>query len=126
MISSSVLRVEQAGETVIITPLVNLGEMIFDTHKAEIIDTLRPLETDEAVRNVVLDFEEADYFGSSAVGIFVRLWRRLNARGGQLVVCNASEHELDILNTTNLDDVWPVCDDRQAALRLLEESRTAP
>jgi anti-anti-sigma factor len=70
-----------------------------------------------SVKQVVLDFHETDYFGSTAVGFFLRLWKQLRGRGGRLAFCNVSEHERDILQVTGFDRLWPICASREEALQ---------
>jgi anti-anti-sigma regulatory factor len=58
-----------------------------------------------------------DYGGSTALGFFVRLSLAVRDRGGRMAFCNVSEHEREILETTNLDWLCPLCVSRQDALR---------
>lgn len=117
--NSNIIRVEQHGDIAVVIPLRDLGEMTFAGANEEILHTLRSLEEADTVQNIVLDFENIDYFGSSAVGAFVRLWKRISARGGSFAVCHLTDHQRDVLQTNNLDSIWQVCPDRMTAMELV-------
>jgi anti-anti-sigma factor len=58
---------------------------------------------------VVLDFSRTDFYGSTALASFVRLWKRASGHGGRMAFCCVSQHEREILAVTRLDSLWPVC-----------------
>jgi anti-anti-sigma factor len=114
------LEIKCRGATAIISPGGNLGEFAFTDLQRELTDALRQFDEMPEVRNVVIDFANSDYFGSSALGLLVRLWKRVRQRGGTMAVCNLSEHETEILQACNLDDLWNVCSDRVEAFAVIE------
>src|SRR5262249_40401436 len=109
------LCVEQDADTLILTPQRDLGELNFAQIEEGAQDVLRLLN-DNSVKHIVLDFHKTDAYGSSALGFFLKLWKRVRTRNGQLAFCNVSPHELEILKLTRLDHVWAVCPNRAAAL----------
>jgi anti-anti-sigma factor len=103
------------GDTLVITPAADLREFEFEQIEAAAEETLAELKSG-AVRNVVIDFRKTDFYGSTALAFFVKLWKRVKSRGGQLAFCNVSVHEREILEITRLNTLWPICDSLTAAL----------
>jgi anti-anti-sigma factor len=111
---------EQQGDTLVVTPAANLGEL--DTARIDdgmkcILGLLDP----KSVKNLILDFHKTDYFGSSALGMFVRLWKTVSAGNGRMVFCNLSEHEKEVLQVTKLDQLWDICNSRDDALQVVKK-----
>jgi anti-anti-sigma factor len=116
MTSEDLFDIEQDGDVLVITPRTDLGESTYeglDAGSHVILDRLAAA----GIRGVVLDFSRTDYCGSTALGLFIRLWKRLCERGGRMAFCNVSEHEKEVLAVTRLDSLWPICQTRQEALK---------
>lgn len=107
--------------TVIVTPTDDLSEFQFRELTEQANHAFKELEKSDDNRNVVLDFRNTDYFGSTALGIFVQLWSRVCRRGGRLAFCNLSERERLILHITQLDTQWPLCDTLDDALEAVKQ-----
>jgi len=120
--------IERAGQTLVVTVQTDLRELDFrgvEAGASEIFDQLAR----GAVKDVVLDFRNTDYYGSTALGFFVKLWKRLKERDGRMAFCGVSAHEREILKVTNLDGLWPVYATREEALRAMQardDSRRLP
>jgi anti-anti-sigma factor len=113
---SDIFEIERQGDTLVVTPAVDLGELAFEqieSGESRVLDLLG----DDALRNLVLDFGKTDYFGTTAIGSFVKLWKRVRDRGGHMAFCNTSEHEREILKLTKLEGLWSVCGSREDAMR---------
>ena len=100
-------HVEQLDHTVVVTPLRNLTELGTD----DLLDcdpggAIRLLELRQA-RNVIIDCHHIDRCCSSAVGLFIRLWKRSQANLGRMAFCNVSPHMQQIVEILRLDAVWP-------------------
>jgi anti-anti-sigma factor len=106
---------EREGDTLVVTPAADLRELEYARLESGAREILELLERSHA-RNVVLDFWRTDYYGSTALAFFVKLWLRVRKRGGHMAFCNVSEHEKNILRVANLDQLWPVCATQQQAL----------
>ena len=109
-------EIEKQGDVVIVTPERDLREFEFGEIEDEGMQLLRLLESREA-RNVVIDFSHTDYYGSTALSFFVKLWKRVRANGGKMAFCNVSAHELEILELTKLDTLWGLYGSRDEAVR---------
>ena len=114
MAQQELFVIERDSETLILTPQVNLSELEYAQSMTEkVIEVL----TDKTIKNIVIDFHKTDYFGSTALGFFVRLWKRVQERKGRMAFCNMSPHEVEILEITKLNDAWPIVGSRDEALK---------
>jgi anti-anti-sigma factor len=115
---AAMFEIERVGETIIFTPVVNFSELEdVESIANEVLDVL----TDSSIKNLVMDFQKTDYFGSSALALFVKLWKTIKGRNGCMAFCNLSEHELEILHITRLGNMWPICESRAEALKAVRE-----
>ena len=114
MPGTAMFEIEREGETIIVTPVVNLRELEDVELKARAVaDVL----SDLSIKNLVMDFHKTDYIGSSALALFVSLWKMITSRNGSMAFCNLSEYELEILYITKLDTLWPICESRAEAMK---------
>ena len=104
-------EIERDGETLIVTPVTDLREVDFPQIEAGAKEILALLSS-ASVKNVIMDFWRTDYYGSTALGFFVKLWKRVLQRGGRMVFCNISKHEREILGVMRLDELWAICGSR--------------
>lgn len=110
-----IFEIEQQGNTIIAVPLVDLREMEYqriEEGARQILDLLNGADA----RNVILDFHKTDYYGSTALGVFLKLWTKVRSRNGRMAFCNVSAHEQEILQVTKLDHLWMICSSRSEAL----------
>jgi anti-anti-sigma factor len=110
----------KTGNSLVITPVANLREFDFDQIEAAAAQTLNQVDTG-AARSVVLDFKNTDFYGSTALAFFVKLWKRVKAAGGELAFCNVSSHEREILEITRLNTLWPLCKSLDEALEAVKK-----
>ena len=102
--------------TVIVRATTNLNEFRSEQLLEEAGPAIDTFEQTPTVKNVILDFTESDYFGSTALGLFVKLWKLVRSRDGRMAMCGLSPHEKEVLAATRLDTLWDVCDSREQAL----------
>ena len=113
-----VFELDQVGDTLVLVPQANLSEFEFDLIEVAGGEVLKRLDNVQA-KNVVIDFHRTDYYGSTAIGFFVKIWKRVRKAGGHMAFCNVSAHEQQILELTKLDTLWDVCGTREEALALV-------
>jgi anti-anti-sigma factor len=113
--ATCVLQVERTGNTLILMPLANIGPLDYRKFEDEAQSVLKILDANEA-RNVVVDFTKTDYFGSDAINVLLRIWKSVKRLGGRMALCGLSRHEVEVVNATNLDSMWPICATRDDAL----------
>jgi anti-anti-sigma factor len=121
MTATGLFEVEQDGDVLVVTPTADLRELYYrdiEEGAGGILDRLGA-----GVRGVVLDFHRTDYYGSTALGFFLRLWKRVSENGGRMAFCNVSEHEREVLAVTRLDTLWPICGSREEALKAVGTPR---
>jgi len=108
-------RLEWHGDVVIVTPASNIESMNWDLieQAAEVI--MAPLQ-DQDVPVVVVDLSEVGYFGSVFLALLLRCHKYVKSRGGELVLCGASEMATELLRITALDTLWAIYDTREEAL----------
>jgi anti-anti-sigma factor len=112
-------EVERDGPTLLVTPRRNLQELDYAEIETGARDILELLENG-TIKNLVLDFHNTDYYGSTALAFFVKLWKRVRELGGRMAFCGVSNHEREILKMTQLDGLWPVCSSREEALKAVQ------
>jgi len=118
--SPGIFEIEQQNDTIIVVPVVNLRELEYqriEEGARKVLDFLNS----NGIKNVVLDLHKTDYYGSSALGIFMKFWKRVRERNGRMAFCNVSAHEKDILQFTHLDHLWQICSSRNEALEAVKE-----
>jgi anti-anti-sigma factor len=113
--SAQEFQVDSQGDVLIVTPTGDLNELDFARIEEEATAICDRLRVGPA-RNIVVDFEQSDYYGSTALGVFVKLWKQVVSLGGKLAFCNLSSHEQRILDVSGLGGLWPVCHARREAL----------
>ncbi len=104
---ANLFQMEREGDTLVVIPLVDLSELAFQEIEAGGRGLLELLDH-TSVKNVIMDFYMTDYYGSSALGFFVKLWKRVSRCNGRMAFCNVSDYEKEILQTMRLDQLWPI------------------
>ena len=118
------LHFELDGEVLIVAPLGDCSSLEAATLEAELRDILDRI-TSCAVTGLVVDLEQAPYFGSTMLGALIKLWRSMSVVHGRLALCNVSAAEQDVLSATRLDSVWGIYPSRAAALTALRSPARA-
>ena len=67
----------------------------------------------------MIDLGNTVYFGSSTISVLLRIWRSVAEREGQMLLCNTSSEEDEILRVVHLDRLWPIVENRTVALDTL-------
>jgi anti-anti-sigma factor len=119
--AAKVFEIERQEDTITVIPVLDLNEFEFQRIEAGAGPVLRLLE-DTQVKNVVVDFHKVDYFSSTALAFFLKIWKRVRKKDGQMALCNVSEHEKEILKVTMLDSLWPICASKEEAMRAVSKS----
>jgi anti-anti-sigma factor len=123
--TEKLIETRRVGEVVVVTPTSDLRELEHKRIAGEAEEVLALIGNDDA-RSVVLDFRNIEYYGSTALGFFVTLWKRVRERGGRMALCNVSEGERMILEATRLDTVWPICATIDEAMKSVAGGQPEP
>jgi anti-anti-sigma factor len=118
MTTTSLVRMEQQGNVLVVSPLFAFGTFSDAALRAEWAGIERRL-SNHAIEHVTIDLSEVPYFGSTVLEWMVLIWKRIRARGGRLVVCHCSDIGHDILRAARFDTLWTICDDRAGAMATL-------
>ena len=108
--AAPLLNVECSDKIAVITPQGDMGEFVVSQIQEEAETALKKFQDSNQCQHVVIDFCNTDYFGSSALGMFIRLWKRVRERGGRMALCNLSEHEKEVLKITRLNEFWSIAE----------------
>ncbi len=111
---SKFFAIERDGDLLVMIPQKDMRELDYDDIEADASQVSELVDKGE-VKYVVIDFHKTDYFGSTAIGLFVKIWRRLREHDGELALCRLSKHQMDVLKATRLDSVWELCSSREEA-----------
>jgi anti-sigma B factor antagonist len=68
------------------------------------------------VEHVIVDLTDTTFVDSSSLGVLIGAHRRLNSRGGELVVACDTEAIVKTFRITGLDGVFKLVDSVEAAL----------
>jgi anti-anti-sigma factor len=118
--SSELFELQHEGDTVIVIPTVDMREFEYQRIESGAKHVFELVESGRA-NNVVMDFSKTDYYGSTALGFFLKLWTRVTSRGGRMAFCNISAHEREILEITMLHRLWPIYSSRKEALERVSD-----
>ncbi|MEQ9407411.1 MAG: STAS domain-containing protein [Fuerstiella sp.] len=114
--ASGLVTVECRGDVFLVTPKVDMGEFVVSQLGAETEEALQQFQQSEKARHIVIDLHHTDYVGSSALGLFLRLWKRVQERGGRMALCRLSDHEREVVKIMRLNEFWAICDSLDDAL----------
>lgn len=66
--------------------------------------------------NLLVDMENCVFFGSSFIEALFQAWKKIDVAGGKFAVCGCNKDIREVFQVTRLDNVWPVYDNRAAAV----------
>lgn len=71
---------------------------------------------------VVVDMSHTTFFGSSFIEALFRAWNRIHTRpGGRFVLCGLTPYCTEVLQITNLDQLWKLYPNREDAIRAVKQ-----
>ena len=121
VIANGIFKVLKEADLLIVSPTRDLRELDFQAIERAAGKVFESLKQDHA-KHVIIDLSDTDYYGSTALGFFVKLWKRVRDHGGKMAFCNMSAHELEVLEVTKLDTLWPLCENRKAAVEAIRSA----
>ncbi|MEL3972881.1 anti-sigma factor antagonist [Rossellomorea oryzaecorticis] len=71
-------------------------------------ETLHPSAEAENDKDIVVDLSEVSYMDSTGLGVFVGLFKTINARGGQLKLVGLSDRLQRLFDITGLGDIMNI------------------
>lgn len=119
--TGGMFEIEQENDTFFVVPAMDLRELDYQRIEDGATKILELLNGTN-VKNVVIDFHKTDYFGSTTLGVFMKLWKKVSSKNGRMAFCNVSDNEKEILQVMKLDNFWPICSSRIEALAAVRVS----
>lgn len=112
-------QLEWHGNSVVIIPATNVESMRWDLIEQAADIVIAPLREME-MPMVIFDLSKVNFVGSVFLSLLLRCHKLVKSRGGELVLCGASEMARELMRVTALDTLWAIYDTREEALRDLE------
>jgi len=106
---------DKIGRTLLVVPLANISSLAGEHVQPELNTVLAELEEGGA-KNVVIDLERLDYFGSVMLAAMHMMWKRVRENDGRMVLCGVSELGKEVLQIARFDTLWTICGRREEAL----------
>lgn len=82
-------------------------------------NSIIPLVESKQSINLVLDFSNVEFLSSSALGLLIRVSKKIYESNGQLRLCGIADSIMQIFKITRLDKIFQIYPDRQDALESL-------
>jgi anti-anti-sigma factor len=115
---------ERAGDVLVVV----LGKSLDSLCGSDLLEersTLLEEVRDPAIRAVVFDFANVEYFDSLVLDTLCQVSNHLRERGGKMALCNLSEVGAEILRMSRLDVLWRPHSSRLCALEALASTENA-
>lgn len=114
--SQKLFEIARRDDIAVITATRDLSEFVYEALESEASDVLALLK-DGRCRSVVVDLSQAEYCGSTALGLFLKLWKQTRANHGKMSFWGLSANEEEVFATMKLDSLWPLCKTLDEALQ---------
>jgi anti-anti-sigma factor len=111
-------EVEQTGATLMIT----LRRGGYGTDVAAEVAAVKAHAESKSAKNVVVDFRKLEYVATSLLQELMKIYKIIDAKGGRMAVCDASDHVAEVLRLVQLDRFWTICTSRSRAIEEVERS----
>ena len=109
------LEVEDNGEITIVN---FIDRKILDEQNIQKIgEDLFSLIDQYDRKKILLNFSNVEYLSSAALGKFITLNKKVQAKSGKLVMCNINEDIFEVFEITRLDRLFNIQKDEQSALQ---------
>ncbi len=115
-----VFSADQVEAALVVRPLRCVGSLVEDNARNELDEVLDQLDQSE-IANVVVDFCDVEYFGTTMLEAVHILWRRAREREGRMVLCNTSDMVREILHVSGFEALWTTYPTRDDALRAVSK-----
>jgi anti-anti-sigma factor len=111
---------ERAGDVLVVV----LGQSLDSLCGWELLEERTALIEevhDPALRAVIFDFAEVEYFDSLVLDTLCQVWNGLREREGKMALCNLSEVGDEILRISRLDSLWHLHSSRLNAFEAFDD-----
>ncbi|MCA9035478.1 MAG: STAS domain-containing protein [Planctomycetaceae bacterium] len=121
----NVFEFDQQGNVLVVTPNGPFMEFRDNDIRNAYNDAYRLLCAED-VKHLLIDFSRLDYFGSTFVGILIRLSKKVRGDGGEAYLCHLTDNmrqmmkTLMLLENTKTDFFWRQCESLEEGLASLK------
>ncbi len=113
------LIAERRDDVLVVSLLRNVGCFSAEDFQDEWQELVR-MTNDETIRHAIVDFRRVAYFGSILLELTLYLSRRMQPRGGQVVLCNLSTFGVEVIRAMKFDNLCQLAPDYDQAVALLQ------
>lgn len=120
----TVFEFERSGNVLIVTPNGPFMEFRDNDIRSAYNEAYRLLNEPD-MTHLLVDFSRLDYFGSTFVGILIRLAKKVHSGGGKATLCHLSDNMREMMKTLmllendKLEFAWKSYASREEALNAL-------
>ena len=101
MADEQIMDITQQGDLLVVTPVGNLFEYRFEDLRNGYNDAYRML-CGPGIKNLLVDFEKVDHFGSAFIGMLIKLAQKARKDGGEAMLCSLSDSIQQVLKSLML------------------------
>ena len=123
--SDAVFQYEQVDDILVVTAQGDLFQYRYEDLRNGYNDTYRML-LDDSIKHLVFDFAAVGHFGSSFIGMLIKLAQKVRKDGGEAVLCSLTPEmrevmqNLMLLENVKTDFFWVPFDTRAEAITSLQ------
>lgn len=114
------LQVDYHGQVVVAT--LTDEKILDDAQIQELEGSFMPLIEQNDDIQLIIDFSRVRFLTSSALGLLIRISKKVYERGGKLRLCAIDARIMDVFRITRLDKVFEIFTDQDDALVGLKRS----
>jgi anti-sigma B factor antagonist len=111
------LKVSTDGGTTVVE--LTDRKILDEVSIAQIGEQLNVLAAQQSVPKLVLDFANVAHMSSSALGMLIKLHKRVREQKGEVCLCNIQPAIAEVFAITRLNEIFRICESRQKALESL-------
>lgn len=111
--------IEPGADALIVVVHEGVGSLADAEVMSQFGDLVKHVQT-SAVKRIIVDMGEVEYFGSIVLEALLRVWNEVRGPDGKLVLCHVSDVGKEILELARFDTLWPICDSRAEALETVQ------
>ncbi len=123
--TDEIFRQEQIDDILVVTAQGDLFQYRYEELRNGYNETYRAL-LDASIKHLVFDFKDVGHFGSSFIGMLIKLAQKVRKDGGEAVLCSLTPEMTEVLQNLMLlenvktDFFWVPYDNRELALNALQ------
>jgi anti-sigma B factor antagonist len=108
------LEIEYHG-AVIVATLAD-EKILDDTQIQELEGSFMPLVEQNDAIQMIIDFSNVKFLTSSALGLLIRISKKIYEKGGKLRLCAIDAKIMEVFRITRLDKIFEIFPDQDEAL----------